>query len=102
MKLIVGLGNPGREYESTRHNVGFIILDNYDSNIVWKNSKEYSMAATTIENEQVILLKPLTYMNLSGFAVSKVAHYYKISPKDILVIHDDLDLQFGKYRLKYN
>lgn len=102
MKLIVGIGNPGHEYALTRHNVGFIILDNYASASVWKTNKEYSLTMLNVHGEQVILLKPLTYVNLSGYAVSKVAHYYKVPPKDILVIHDDLDLQEKKYRLKTN
>lgn len=102
MKLIVGLGNPGKEYENTRHNVGFIILDNYLKDSVWSHEKEYDYQIINYKNEKVIFIKPLTYMNLSGNAVAKVAHYYKILAKDILVIHDDLDLTSGVYRLKTN
>ena len=102
MKLIVGLGNPGKEYENTRHNVGFIVIDNYTSNLIWFSEKNYMITSSIINGEKILFLKPLTYMNLSGDAVSKVANYYKISPEDILVIHDDLDLSIGIHRLKVN
>jgi PTH1 family peptidyl-tRNA hydrolase len=102
MKLVVGLGNPGKEYENTRHNVGFIILDNYLKDVNWKkniDSFEYMM---NIDGEKVIFLKPLTFMNLSGLAVGRIAKYYKINPEDILIIHDDLDLPSCTYRFKTN
>ena len=102
MKLIVGLGNPGKEYENTRHNVGFIVLENYLKNSNWSSNKEYLIQSINYNNEKVIFLKPLTYMNLSGIVVSKIAKYYKLSPHDILVVHDDIDLPRGKYRLKNN
>ena len=97
MKLVVGLGNPGREYKNTRHNIGFMVLDNYLGKVAWKN-----FYSTTIEGEDVIFLKPLTYMNLSGMAVSKVVKFYKINLDDILVIQDDLDLKVGTYKIKKN
>lgn len=100
MKLIVGLGNPGREYNNTRHNVGFMILDRYLGKIKWKTRFEAYTYETTIDNEEVIFIKPITYMNLSGLAVAKIKKYYKIDEKDILIIHDDLDLPVGKYKLK--
>ena len=102
MKLVVGLGNPGKEYENTRHNVGFIILDNYFSTETWNKDKDSENIITNINGEKVIFLKPMTYMNLSGRAVSRIANYYKIEAKDILVIHDDLDLNSNTYRLKTN
>lgn len=102
MKLVVGLGNPGKEYENTRHNVGFIILDNYLNGTTWNKDKDCMYQIINYNNERVIFLKPLTYMNLSGNAVARIANYYKVSSKDILVIHDDLDLKNGVYRLKAN
>ena len=102
MKLVVGLGNPGKEYENTRHNVGFIILDYYLKDNNWNKEKDYMFQIVNHNGNKVIFIKPLTYMNLSGYAVSKVANYYKIDAKDILVIHDDLDLPSGVCRLKFN
>ncbi|MBQ6840858.1 MAG: aminoacyl-tRNA hydrolase [Bacilli bacterium] len=102
MKLVVGLGNPGKEYENTRHNVGFIILDNYLNNSNWTKDKDCEIQTINYKGDKVIFIKPTTYMNLSGRAVSRVANYYKIDPQDILVIHDDLDLASGIYRLKTN
>ena len=102
MKLIVGLGNPGKEYENTRHNVGFIVLDNYVNDLSWKKDNDTMIASNVIEGEKIYFIKPLTYMNLSGKSVARIANYYKISSKDILVIHDDLDLSSMRYRLKYN
>ena len=102
MKLIVGLGNPGREYKNTRHNVGFMVLDSYLGKVDWKNKMEASFFQTEINGEQVIFLKPLTYMNLSGLAVSKVVNFYKINIEDILIIHDDLDQELGNFKLKKN
>ncbi len=102
MKLIVGLGNPGKEYVNTRHNVGFMVLDNYNKELKWQQKGNAMYAEFTRNNEKIIFLKPLTYMNLSGIAVAKFYNYYKLDSKDILVIHDDLDLPEGTYRLKYN
>lgn len=102
MKLIIGLGNPGKEYENTRHNIGFMVLDNYLKNSSWQ--KKFNALYTTeiINNEKVIFVKPETYMNLSGNSVIEFINFYKIEYKDILVIHDDLDLPFGKIRVKTN
>ena len=102
MKLIVGIGNPGKEYTNTRHNVGFNILDNYDASLKWKKDKDAEIAETLIKGEKVLLIKPLTYVNLSGNAVARVANFYKVPSQDILVIHDDLDLQSCTFKLKYN
>ncbi len=103
MKLIVGLGNPGKQYESTRHNVGFNMIDYYVSkkklgNFIEKNNGLF--LKTKIFNEDVIFLKPLSYMNLSGEVVKKYLDFYKIETKDILVISDDLDLTIGNFKLK--
>lgn len=102
MKLIVGLGNPGKEYENTRHNVGFMVIDNYCSGDIFKNKFNGLYIKTKINGEDVILLKPLSYMNLSGTVVSKYAQFYKIKPEDILVIHDDLDLKLGSAKIKFD
>lgn len=102
MKLIVGLGNPGREYKNTRHNIGFMVLDNYLGKVDWKTKMETYLYQTDINKETVIFIKPLTYMNLSGLAVKKIVNFYKIDLKDILVIQDDVDLDTGTYRLKRN
>lgn len=104
MKLIVGLGNPGKEYENTRHNIGFMVLDDYANkkNLTFTKSKDGGLyIKTCIENEEVILLKPQKYINLSGEVVIKFVKYYKINIDDILIINDDLDIELGKYKLKY-
>ena len=102
MKLIVGLGNPGKEYDKTRHNVGYIVLDSYIDDDNWKEKFKALYYEKNINGEKVIFIKPLTYMNLSGDAVRKYVDYYDIEVDDILVIHDDLDLPFGFYKLKKN
>lgn len=99
MKLIVGLGNPGREYENTRHNIGFMVLDHF-TNEQFKEKFNGLYAKTLINGEQVILLKPLSYMNLSGTVVRKFVDYFNIKIEDILVIQDDLDMPFAKIRLR--
>lgn len=100
MKLVVGLGNIGKEYENTRHNVGFLILDSFLSEFRLENKFRAMIKKETISGVDVLFVKPVTYMNLSGEAVRKIVDYYHIESKDILVIHDDLDLSFGRYRLK--
>lgn len=99
MKLIIGLGNPGKEYEKTRHNVGFLALSNVSK---WKFQKKFNaeVAEEKIGNERVIFAKPYTFMNKSGDAVGKLARFYKVKPHDIWVIHDDLDLPLGTLRIK--
>lgn len=102
MKLVVGLGNPGKEYNLTRHNVGFIILDKYLGDINWSSKFNGLYYEKNINNEKVIFVKPQSYMNLSGNVVQKFINFYKIDTKDLLVIHDDLDLPVGKFRIKIN
>lgn len=105
MKLIVGLGNPGKDYENTRHNVGFFMIDNYvkSKNLLsWKNKFNGLYLDTTIFDEKVIFLKPQSYMNLSGGVVRKFVDFYKIDIDDIIIISDDLDLSLGNYKLKKN
>lgn len=104
MKLIVGLGNPGKEYENTRHNIGFMVVDNYilKKGIIdsWKCKFNSLYLETNIKGEKVIFVKPQSYMNLSGGVVSQFVNFYKIDINDILVISDDLDLLTGNYKLR--
>ena len=105
MKLIVGLGNPGHEYENTRHNIGFQLLDYIakDKNIQFlRNKFNGKYTELSINGEKVILLKPLSYMNLSGSVVEKYVSFYKINVCDILVIQDDLDMNFGRVKIVHN
>lgn len=100
MKMIVGLGNPGKEYEKTRHNVGFMVLDSLGLDFEVEKKFQAMICKENLAGEEVLFVKPLTYMNLSGISVYKISRYYKILPQDILVIQDDLDLPVGKYKLK--
>lgn len=102
MKLVVGLGNPGREYKNTRHNIGFMVLDNYLGKVDWKTKMESYFFIKDINNEQILFIKPLTYMNLSGLAVKKIVNFYKIPVENILIIQDDLDMDLGTYKIKRN
>ena len=102
MKLIVGLGNPGKEYMFTRHNIGFMMIDSYIDNDNWQKKFDGQIELLTINGEKVLFLKPLTFMNNSGLSVIQAAKYYDIEPEDILVIQDDLDLPFGSFKLKKN
>lgn len=101
--LVVGLGNPGQDYAKTRHNIGFMVVDQLSEtfSIQLANKKFntiYGMG--DIEGVKVILLKPLGYMNRSGLPTRQVADYYRIDSKDIIVIHDDIDLAFNRIKLK--
>lgn len=105
MRLIVGLGNPGKEYENTRHNIGFFILDNYINynnvnNSEWKSKFNGLYIQTNFNGEKIIFLKPQSYMNLSGSVVRKFVDFFKIELDNILVISDDLDLNIGNFKLK--
>ena len=103
MKLIVGLGNPGKEYENTRHNVGFMIIDNYinKKNIDGPKNKFHGIYyETKINNEKVLFLKPQKYMNLSGEVVRDFVDFFQIDKANILIIHDDLDIEISRYKLK--
>lgn len=101
MKLIVGLGNPGKEYENTRHNIGFMVINNYLKNEKFKTKFNGMYLKKVINNEEVIFLKPLSYMNLSGEVVKKYVDYFKINLNDLLIISDDLDMPCFKIKLKY-
>lgn len=103
VKLIIGLGNPGKPYEHTRHNIGFEVIDELANrwNAPLNQSKFNGMYASVHRPEgKVILLKPLTYMNLSGESVRPLMDYFNIDVEDIIVIYDDLDLETGKLRLR--
>ena len=103
MKLIVGLGNPGKEYENTRHNIGYIFIDEFAKELnVSVNKKKFNgyYIKTKVMGEDLILLKPLSYMNLSGEVVKKFVDYFNIDIGDILIINDDLDLYLGNFKLK--
>jgi len=103
MYLLVGLGNIGREYELTRHNFGFLLLDQIikDYNLIEQSKKFKSeVFAGEISGEKIIAIKPQTFMNLSGSSVTEAAQFYKIAPEKILVLHDDLDLELGRVKVK--
>lgn len=105
MKLVVGLGNPGREYENTRHNIGYMVLkklgEKYKLDFS-KNKFKGSYSEATINNEKYLFLLPEKYMNLSGEVVKDFVNYYKIDIDNILIISDDLDMPTGKIKLKAN
>ena len=103
MKLIVGLGNPGPEYDRTRHNMGFKVIDKLSAkySIEVNHSKFKGMYGTGLINgEKIILFKPYTYMNLSGEAVEQIAAFYKVSLEDLIVIYDDIDIAPGLIRIR--
>ena len=104
MKLVVGLGNPESKYDNTRHNVGFMLLDYiFDSSNFVVNRKMNAMEyITNINGEKVVIIKPMTYMNLSGDAVSKYVNFYKLDVSDIMVLKDDLDMELGASKLLCN
>jgi len=103
MQLIVGLGNPGAKYAMTRHNIGFMAVDSiahdYDFS-PWVKKFKAEVCEGTIGTEKIMLMKPQTFMNVSGEAVGEAMHFYRLDPSQILVIHDELDLPPGKIRIK--
>ena len=114
MKLIVGLGNPGDKYEKTRHNLGFSVIERFlkdfesSSKTVWDNNKKLKSEIVKTEWQpkkgklaEVILAKPKTYMNDSGLAVELISSFYKISPEDLLIIHDEIDLPLGYMKIRF-
>lgn len=104
MYLIVGLGNPGTKYSNTRHNIGFIAADLLSDryNFFWNTKPKFnaSIASGDTEFGKLVLCKPNTFMNLSGGSVASLAAFYKLPPKDIIVIHDDVDIPLGKVKYK--
>jgi PTH1 family peptidyl-tRNA hydrolase len=102
MKLIVGLGNPGPQYEQTRHNIGFRVVDRLASQHRWQWERHgrAMLASGTIDSEKVTFVKPLTYMNNSGQAVGELLRWYKLQPDALLIIYDEMDLAVGRVQLK--
>ncbi|MBR1883885.1 MAG: aminoacyl-tRNA hydrolase [Clostridia bacterium] len=103
MKLVVGLGNPGKEYERTRHNTGFMFLEYLEEKYnfkIDKMDKNALIGTVNIGKEKVIFVKPQTFMNLSGEAVQRLKAFYKLENSDIIIIYDDIDLEFGKVRYR--
>lgn len=103
MYIIVGLGNPGRQYESTRHNVGFITIDEIGKRLGIKVDRLKFKALVgegKIGSEKVVLVKPQTFMNLSGQSVVELMNYYKVDPDHLIVIYDDIDLDVGRVRIR--
>src|SRR3954451_24993559 len=103
MKLVVGLGNPGSKYEGTRHNIGFEVIDRLaagGAGAAFGRKFEGLFAETPIEFHRVLLLKPQTFMNLSGRSVGQALRFYKLDPSDLLVVCDDLNLPLGKLRVR--
>lgn len=104
MKLIVGLGNIGEQYKNTRHNIGFIFIDEYlkEKKLTeFRNKYKSEFLQTNIEGEKIFFQKPSTYVNLSGEAISEAVRFYKLNPKtDLFVIYDDMDMEMGKIKIK--
>lgn len=114
MKIIVGLGNPGEKYQKSRHNAGWIFLDNLIKNPIWRENKKFN--ALLYEEGDYLFVKPLTYMNESGYCIRKIMDYYNLIPKKLglfnkkncdlseilFIIQDELDLDFGKIKLSIN
>lgn len=108
MKLIIGLGNPGKKYARTRHNLGFMVLDALHESLKsygindWELSKKFNaeVSGCTVHNEKIIIAKPMTFMNDSGQAVQLLMRYYKIPPRDLLVVHDDKDILLGTLKVQ--
>ena len=103
MKLIIGLGNPGSEYLNNRHNVGFMALDKLYAHYLfenWRTKLGGLFSTASLASEKIILVKPQTFMNLSGICVAKFKQFFKINVADIFVIYDDIDLGFGEVKIK--
>ena len=100
---MVGLGNPGKNYQDTRHNAGFMVADKiaHDFSIEFNNKKfDLVFGRGFVEDSEILLAKPLAFMNRSGPPVQKLAHYFRIQCEDMLVIHDDIDLVYGRLKIK--
>lgn len=105
MLMIVGLGNPGTKYSGTRHNVGFLVLDQLadEAGVSFKDSKwQAQLIKTRLWSKDVLLVKPMTFMNLSGQSVRAITSYFQVVPEDIVVIHDELDLEAGRLKMVYD
>ena len=105
MHMIAGLGNPGREYEGSKHNAGFTVIDELARRWgvnAWQTRMDAEVAIANVDGEQVLLVKPQTYMNDSGKSVGPLMRWYKIDEKDVYVVYDDMDLPIGKLRIREN
>lgn len=102
MKAVIGLGNPGKKYNGTRHNIGFDVIDRYLGFVKWNENNDSLIYEKIIDGNKIIFIKPLLYMNLSGKVVKRIVDFYKINIDDILVIQDDIDIEIGKYKIKNN
>ncbi|MBI5222127.1 MAG: aminoacyl-tRNA hydrolase [Candidatus Magasanikbacteria bacterium] len=108
MKLIIGLGNPGKTYAKTRHNAGFMVLDKLRDKLKknnisdWELSKKFNaeVCGCVVKNNKIVLAKPMTFMNDSGQAVQLIAHFYKLTPSDLIVVHDDKDIKLGEIKVQ--
>ncbi len=103
MKIICGLGNPGRDYEKNRHNVGFMVVDALAAKLkapFTSRKWDAELAVVSLAGDKLLLLKPQTYMNLSGTSLGAAARFYKVAAQDVLVVHDELDLPFPRLQLK--
>lgn len=103
MKLVVGLGNPGKQYEATKHNIGFMVIDaiaDSVSHTPWKEEQRAEVCSINVAGEKVLLVKPQTFMNASGESIGPLMRYYKIDPSDVYCIYDDMDLPVGKLRIR--
>lgn len=110
MKIIVGLGNPGEKYKRNRHNIGFMVVDSLNSKLETLNPKqilnskfEFSKRFNTemVQTKEYILVKPQTFMNDSGVAVAKICQFYKVKLTDLYIVHDDLDIPIGNYKIQH-
>ncbi len=102
MKVIVGLGNPGPQYAETRHNIGFLFVDGLAEALGLQFRTKFQGLWTegSVQGERLFLLKPQTFMNLSGRSVKELVHFYKVAAEEVLIVHDDMDLPMGKLRLR--
>lgn len=102
MWLVVGLGNPGGRYARTRHNVGFLAVDEFAGldRLEFREKADYRISNGSIEGEKIVLMEPLIFMNRSGTAVRKIAEKFSIPPEKIIVVHDDLDLETGRLKIR--
>jgi len=103
MNIIIGLGNPGGEYKDTRHNIGFMIVEKLakelgKETVIWEEKEKFKSAVAKVGD--VLLVKPITFMNNSGLAVASIVNFYKLQPSDVWVVHDDIDLPLGKIRIR--
>ncbi len=103
--MVVGLGNPGSQYEKTKHNIGFMVIDAIADTVThtpWREDMKALVCTFTLDGEKIMLVKPQTFMNASGEAVGPLMRYYKLDPSDVFCVYDDMDLPVGKIRIRPN